>query len=58
MNPEFIQCEFCKIKIPSGGICELATYRIVIDGKKYVFCCVKCAQRYLEKRGSTILKGI
>ncbi|MBA7646759.1 hypothetical protein ES703_54525 [subsurface metagenome] len=50
MNPEFIQCELCKAKIPSGSICELATYRTVINGKEYVFCCAKCAERYQKKK--------
>lgn len=49
MSPKFVRCEFCKVEIPSEP-CELATYRTVIDGKEYVFCCEKCCQRYLEKK--------
>lgn len=49
MKPKFIQCEFCKREIPLDA-CELATYRTVIDGKEYVFCCKICAQRYQLKK--------
>jgi len=49
MSSKFVQCEFCKTEIPLET-CELATYRTVIDGKEYVFCCAKCAQRFLQKK--------
>lgn len=49
MSSKFVQCEFCKTKIPLET-CELATYRTVIDSKEYVFCCAKCAQRFLQKK--------
>jgi len=49
MSPEFIQCELCKAKIPLDS-CKFATYRTVIDGKEYIFCCEKCAQRYQQKK--------
>ena len=49
MKEEFVRCEFCKIEIPPGA-CQLAAYRAVIDGKQYVFCCEKCAQRYQKTR--------
>jgi YHS domain-containing protein len=52
MSPEFIRCEHCKIKIPSK-VCELATYRMVIDGKEYIFCCEKCTRNHKKKTTST-----
>ena len=36
MKPEFIQCEFCKIKIPMEA-CKLAAYNTIIDDKEYIF---------------------
>jgi YHS domain-containing protein len=47
MKPEFVRCEFCKAEIPSET-CKLAAYKRVIDGKKYTFCCVRCAERYKQ----------
>lgn len=52
MKKEFIRCEFCNVKIPSE-ICQLATYHTTIDGKKYIFCCPNCAERYKQKRKLT-----
>ena len=49
MKPEFVRCEFCKAEIPTEA-CRLAACRTVIDGKEYVFCCTKCAQRYQQKK--------
>lgn len=49
MKARFIQCELCKREIPLES-CELATYRTVIDGKEYVFCCETCAKSYRRKR--------
>jgi len=49
MKPEFIQCEFCKVKIPMEA-CKLAAYNTIIDDKEYIFCCKKCAQRYQYKQ--------
>ncbi|NWG11364.1 hypothetical protein HXY33_06440 [Candidatus Bathyarchaeota archaeon] len=49
MSSEFVRCEFCKAEIPTES-CQLATYRTVIDGKEYVFCCAHCAQRYKQKK--------
>jgi YHS domain-containing protein len=48
MKPESIHCEFCRVKIPEK-VCELSTYRKVVDGKEYFFCCRKCAERYQQK---------
>ena len=50
MKPEFIRCEFCKVEIPSET-CKLAAHTTTIDGKEYTFCCVKCAERFKQKRG-------
>lgn len=47
--PEFVRCKFCKIEIPSIT-CKLAVYRTTVDGKEYIFCCSKCAERYTQKK--------
>jgi YHS domain-containing protein len=49
MKPEFVKCEYCKVEIPSET-CRLAAHTATIDGKKYAFCCVRCAERYIQKR--------
>ncbi|MGB9853538.1 MAG: transcriptional regulator [Candidatus Bathyarchaeales archaeon] len=49
MKQEFIRCEFCSIPIPLE-ICQLAAYHTIINGKDYIFCCQKCAERYTQKR--------
>jgi len=48
MKPEFVKCEFCKVKIPEK-ICELSAVHRVISGRDYLFCCGKCAERYEQK---------
>lgn len=55
MKPEFIRCENCEAEIPAET-CQLATYKTTIDGKEYLFCCIKCAQRYKQKKEGTKLK--
>ena len=50
MKPEFVKCEYCKVEIPSET-CKLAAYTTTVDGKKYTFCCVKCSERYEQKKG-------
>ncbi len=49
MKRIFIKCESCSADVPAEG-CELSTYRTVIDGKEYVFCCRQCAKRYSERK--------
>ena len=49
MNSEFVRCEFCKAEVPQEA-CKLAAHHTVIDGKEYVFCCAKCAQKYQQKK--------
>jgi YHS domain-containing protein len=49
VKPEFVKCEYCKAEIPLER-CEMATYRTMIDGKEYVFCCTQCATRYQQKK--------
>jgi len=51
MKKEFIRCEFCSIPIPLET-CQLAAYRTIIDGKEYIFCCQKCAERYQQRKSS------
>ena len=34
----------------TGDKCEFAIYTYVIDGKEYVFCCEKCAEKYQKKK--------
>jgi YHS domain-containing protein len=48
MKPQFVRCEFCKAEISEE--CKLASHRTVIDGKEYVFCCAKCAQRFQKTK--------
>ncbi|MDH7564395.1 MAG: hypothetical protein QHH24_05925 [Candidatus Bathyarchaeota archaeon] len=48
MKPKFVRCEFCKAEIQSDA-CKLAAYKTMIERKEYVFCCVKCAERYRQK---------
>ena len=52
MKPKFVRCEYCKAEIPSET-CRLAAYATTIDGKEYAFCCVKCAERYEQKKAKT-----
>jgi YHS domain-containing protein len=52
MKPKFVQCEFCKSEIPSEG-CTFAALTTTIDGKKYTFCCSKCAERYKKNKAKT-----
>jgi len=52
MKPKFIQCELCKSEIPSEG-CTFAALTTIIDGKKYTFCCSKCAERYKKNKAKT-----
>jgi len=49
MKTEFVRCESCKAEIPTET-CKLAAYRTVIDGKEYLFCCIKCAEQYKQKK--------
>jgi len=49
MKPQFVRCEFCKAEI-SDEACKLASHCTVINGKEYVFCCAKCAQRYQKTK--------
>jgi YHS domain-containing protein len=53
MKKEFIRCKLCSIPIPLET-CQLAVYHTIIDGKEYIFCCQKCAERYRQKRKSSI----
>jgi YHS domain-containing protein len=49
MKPEFVRCEFCKAEI-SQEACKLAAHQATIEGKEYLFCCGKCAQRYKQSK--------
>jgi len=49
MKEQFVKCEFCKAEIPQET-CKLASHRTVINGKEYVFCCAKCAERYEQTK--------
>jgi YHS domain-containing protein len=49
VKPDFVKCEFCRVKLPEK-VCELSAYRRVIDGREYFFCCQKCAERYQQKQ--------
>jgi len=45
----FVKCETCNVEVPADR-CVFATHRRVIDGKEYVFCCVRCAEAFEKKR--------
>jgi len=45
----FVKCEMCNAEIPADG-CVFATHKKVIDGKKYVFCCVRCAETFKRRK--------
>lgn len=45
----FVKCEMCDAEIPAEK-CVFATYKKVIDGKEYVFCCLRCQQKFLEEQ--------
>jgi YHS domain-containing protein len=49
MKSRFMRCEFCNVEI-TDKVCELSTYRKVIDGQEYLFCCRKCAERHEQRR--------
>lgn len=49
MKPQFVRCEFCKAEIPQET-CKLAAHHAVIEGKEYIFCCGKCAQRFRQAK--------
>jgi YHS domain-containing protein len=51
MKPKFVRCGYCKAEIPEET-CKLASHRRIIDGREYLFCCAKCAERFLEKKKS------
>jgi YHS domain-containing protein len=50
VKPKFVRCEYCKVEILPSEACRLAAYTTTIDGKEYVFCCVRCAERYEKKK--------
>ena len=45
----FVKCEMCKAEIPADK-CVFATHKRVIDGKEYVFCCIRCAEDFEKKK--------
>ncbi len=44
----FVKCDMCNVEVPADR-CVFATHKRVIDGKEYIFCCVRCAEAF-EKR--------
>jgi YHS domain-containing protein len=55
MKPKFVRCEYCKVEIPSET-CSLAAYTTTINGEKYTFCCIRCAERYEQKRTAKLIR--
>jgi YHS domain-containing protein len=49
MSSEFVQCSYCKVRVPLEK-CEFAAHRTAVDGKEYVFCCAQCAKQFQAKR--------
>ncbi len=48
MTSKVVRCEMCQKMLPIEE-CKFATYTTVVDGRKYIFCCEKCAQRHMKK---------
>jgi len=44
----FVKCETCNAKIPTDK-CVFAIHKRVIDGKEYIFCCIRCAEAFKRK---------
>jgi len=49
LSRDFVQCRMCKTVI-SEKDCAFASYRKVIDGKEYVFCCERCSEDFEKKK--------
>jgi len=45
----FVKCEICNAEIPADK-CVFATHKKTIEGKEYVFCCVRCAETFKRKK--------
>jgi len=45
----FVKCEMCNEEIPADR-CVFATHKRVIDGKEYIFCCVRCAETFERRK--------
>lgn len=43
---EVVCCELCGVKLKEGEQCIFATVKRTIEGKEYLFCCTKHADRY------------
>ena len=41
---KFVKCEVCEAEV-SVEHCEFATHKRIIDGKEYVYCCIKCQHK-------------
>lgn len=41
------KCSFCKVPL-EGEVCQFATYKKIINGKEYVFCCESCVSKFEE----------
>jgi hypothetical protein len=48
----FIKCEVCNAEVAEEG-CEFATHKRIIDGKEYVYCCIKCQQKHKKELSKT-----
>lgn len=49
MKKTFIKCEMCNTKVPADK-CVFAVHKRIIDGKEYVFCCVRCAEVFEKSK--------
>jgi YHS domain-containing protein len=45
----FVKCEMCNAEVPVDK-CVFASHRRVIDGKEYIFCCVRCAEAFKRRK--------
>ena len=44
-----ILCSQCKVKI-AGDECLFMSYKRVINGEEYAFCCQKCVEKFKAQK--------
>ena len=49
----FVKCKMCKARVPSDT-CVFAIHKRVIEGKEYIFCCIRCAEDFEKKKNEKL----